>query len=179
MARYSALLTTAQVAEVLELPEWRVIKFAQGKEYGIKPAFSTGKGSGSRRLYSLENVFQFGLALRLLETGLRSKVIGRVIRMLREQEMLKDKLTVSEQEAGNLYLAIMREPRTGQPLDQERFQLAYFVEGIVGAEDFLNEVQEEFGKRPNCDVILILIGPLFLKIKQRLAQIESRQEGED
>src|ERR1022692_2298833 len=86
------IFTTDKAATALGLEGqgWRIIKFAQSKEYGIEPSFGEGKGSGNRRLYSLDDVCQIGLALRLLETGLRSQAIGKVIRQIRQKEKLSN-----------------------------------------------------------------------------------------
>lgn len=159
---------TSEVAELLRLPVWRVIKFAQGEEYGIRPSIRKASGSGTRRVYDTENVCEFALALRLLETGLRSKAIGKVIRQLREKGSLTSKLGVRKEEASSLYLAIIRTPQTGRPLDAQRHQGVRFILGIEEAEGILKA-------RPQDDVIFVPIGSVFLDLKQRLRQMESEK----
>ena len=186
MAGYLKVLTTADVAEILELREWRVIKFVEGKEYGIKPAFATGKGRRSRRLYDVENVCEIAVALRLLETGLRSRVIGQVIRQLRErkkgggkeEEKLSTKLKIGEQEAANLHLTIMREPRPGKRLDTDRLEFVGFTEGLVETQQWLDDIGEEVGDNIVCDMIFVPIGSLFLELRNRLGKFESEEEKE-
>ena len=159
---------TSEVAKLLRLPEWRVIKFAQGQEYGIRPSIRKASGSGTRRVYDTENVCEFALALRLLETGLRSKAIGKVIRQLRGKVNLSSKLGVREEEASSLYLAIIRAPETGKPLDEKRRQEVRFILGVEEAQDTLKA-------QPDDDVIFVPIGTLFLDLKHQLRQMESEK----
>ena len=179
MARYQKLLTTADVAEILAMPHWRVIKFVQGKEYGIKPAFATGKGSGSRRLYDVENVCELAVAVRLLETGLRSKVIGKVIKQLhRVGKKLSAKLKLGDGDLLKLNLTIIREPRTGQPLDETGFQWVGFLEGPEHAVLFISEDEQMPEGRILSDIIFVPLGPWFLELKNRLGKIGSEGEEE-
>ncbi len=184
MARYQKLLTTTDVAEILGMPDWRVIKFVQGKEYGIKPAFATGKGSGSRRLYDVENVCELAVALRLLETGLRSKVIGKVIRQLHKvskhnkQRKLSAKLKLGNSELLNVNLGIIREPRPGQPLDEKGVQSVYFLDDLIDAIALLDEPEQIVGTRILTDIIFVPLGPSFLELKNRLSKIGSEGEEE-
>src|SRR5690348_12885377 len=99
------IFTTEIAAEMFGLEPWRVTKFVQSKEYGIQPSLAQAKGSGSRRLYSTEDICQIGLALRLLETGLRSKAIGKIIRQIQAREKLTQRFLETAIE-GDLYLAI-------------------------------------------------------------------------
>jgi DNA-binding transcriptional MerR regulator len=100
---------TEEVASILGLKEWRVVRFAQSKGYGITPAFVQASGSGSRRLYNVENVCEMALAAWLTEAGLRIDVIGRVLQQVREQGGLSRYLEeASEQESLHTYLAIVR-----------------------------------------------------------------------
>jgi hypothetical protein len=83
------IFVTAQIAKLLGVPEWRIIKFVGGKEYGIKPALSEAAGSGTRRLYDLENVCEMALAWWLFQTGLRSDIVGWVLNQVREKQTLR------------------------------------------------------------------------------------------
>ncbi len=166
MARHPQVFTTEQVTCLVGLnpaeDSWRILKFVQSQEYGIRPSISQASGSGSRRLYDLENVCEFALALRLLETGLRSAAIGKVIRQLKGQ--LSAKLEIEENEAKSVYLAIIRTPRTGELLDDPRSQEVQFIEGIEEANRILKSHRSE-------DVILVPVGSLFLKLERRLRNL--------
>ncbi len=161
------VFTQEQVAGLVGLNPakegWRILKFAESREYGIRPSIAAARGSGSRRLYNLENVCEFALALRLLETGLRSAAIGKAIRQLREQGPLSAKLEIDKAKAKSLYLAIIRTPRTGKPLDEKRPQEVAFID-IEAASRILKSRRDD-------DVILVPIGSLFLEVNRRLQNL--------
>jgi hypothetical protein len=154
---------TADIAKLLGLPEWRVLKFVESKEYAITPGVATGAGSGSRRVYNLENVCEFALAVRLLESGLRSLDIGRVIRELRQKEKLSSKLDETK-----LYLAIVRKPRLFSPHGIPRRQELSFVREI-------EEISEILKKRRDHALILVPLGSMFRKLDQNLRKLEAEK----
>ena len=161
--------TTEKAAELLGLVKkkaWRIIKFAEGDEYGIAPSVDKAKGSGSRRRYDLEDVCQIGLALRLLETGLRSKAIGKVIRQVRQKGKLSTRFW--QEGADSICLAILRTPETGRPLNEKRRQTVDFVSSKHEAATLAND-------RPEDDLILVPLGSFFAQMKRRLFQL---QEGD-
>jgi DNA-binding transcriptional MerR regulator len=173
--------TTDQVAGLLGLTrkdKWRVVKFAESREYGIQPSVTAGSGPGSRRLYDIEDVCRIAVALRLLETGLRPRVIGEVIGKLRSsKERLSPRLTTKKEVPESLYLAISRQPRIGKPLNEERFQFVDLVERISEIEDLLDEIEEHFGKRPDCDLLIVSLGRMFKEISKNLRSIERKSGG--
>ncbi len=163
MASDRKVFTTEKAARLLALEKqtWRIMKFAQGKEYGIAPSVGKAEGSGSRRLYDLEDVCQIGLALRLLETGLRSKAIGRVIRQACKKGKLNARLW--QEDAESACLAIFRTPKTGRPLDEKRPQTVEFVSSR-------QEPVKLASNRPEDDLILVPLGSFFAELKQRLEE---------
>src|SRR5271154_6317728 len=110
VAAYPNVFFTADIATLLGIPEWRVIKFADGIEYQITPSHIDAAGSGTRRGYDIEDVCQIALALRLLNTGLDSKTIGKIITALREKEHLSAKLELSDRRLRSLYLLVFLTP---------------------------------------------------------------------
>ena len=173
-ARKLKVFTTDQLTKLLGLDpkkdKWRVVKFAESHEYNIEPSVSAPAGPGSRRLYDIENACEFALALRLLETGLRSRVIGRVIRELRKKGKLCAKLEMAESEVRILNLAIIRIPEPGKPLDETRRQVVGFCQG----NPKLNELVGGLFRDPNIefDLILVPVGSTFSKLKQHLDQLQ-------
>jgi DNA-binding transcriptional MerR regulator len=160
MVRSRKIFTTEKAAQLLALEEtWRIIKFVEGKEYGIAPSVGAAEGSGSRRLYDLEDVCQIGLALRLLETGLRSKAIGKVIRQVRKKGKLSTRLRQTDAES--LCLAIFRTPEMGRPLNEKRRQIVEFVSSKQEAAKLANDRLED-------DLIVVPLGSFFAGLKQRL-----------
>jgi hypothetical protein len=175
VARGPQVFTTDQLTALLGLDpkrdKWRVIKFAESREYNIKPSISAASGSGSRRLYGVDNVCEFALALRLLETGLRSKVIGRAIRQLRKRGKLSAKIEMEDSELENLKLVIARIPDPGKPLNETREQEVNFRKGV---ESLTGLIGKAFRDPINeFDMILVPIGSTFLGLKKRLAQLRA------
>lgn len=76
---YNRVFQTAEVAAALNVPEWRIIKFVQGKEYRLRPSIGDARGTGTRRLYDILDVYKMGVAEKLLEDGFRPIFIGKVI----------------------------------------------------------------------------------------------------
>jgi hypothetical protein len=136
---------------------WRILKFAESKEYGIQPGISAPRGPGTRRLYDLENVCEFALALRLLETGLRSAAIGKVLKQVKGQ--LGSALRAPEK---SFYLVIIRTPRPGKPLAEKRPQEVRFAEGVEEATRILKSRRDD-------DVLLVPVGAMFRELKRHLS----------
>lgn len=169
-ARSLQVFTTDELTILLGLDpkkdKWRVVKFAESREYKIVPSIKLASGSGSRRLYDLENVCEFALALRLLETGLRSQVIGKTIQQLRKRGRLSTKLEMEDSELENLKLVMVRDPNPGSLLKKDRNQVVAFREGGEKLTEF---IAKGFSNALNgFDMILVPMGPTFLELKRRL-----------
>ncbi len=170
MATSKEFFTTEQVVELLGLKpkdKWRIIKFVEGKEYGIEPAMVMGKGLGSRRLYNLENVCEIAVALALLEAGLRPAVIGDALaRLPRMADYLKEP-------AHSLYIVMALERQFGRLLSKSRLMtidittVAYSPDAV--GEEFRSMTTGEFA------VLYVPIGFLFSGIKQRLEQMRASE----
>jgi len=78
------LYGTAQVAEILGIPEWRVKNFSEGAAYRLPPAHRIGKGRGSRRLYGWEDIFRIAIADHLVNCGFTAESVGRGVREVPE-----------------------------------------------------------------------------------------------
>lgn len=160
MVGHSQVFTTEQVTGLVGLDpkkdSWRILRFAESREYGIRPSISSPRGQGSRRLYDLENVCEFALALRLLETGLRSATIGKVLRQVKGS--LVAKLQTAHK---SLSLVIIRTPHTGKPLAEKRSQEVRFIEKIEDASGILKSQGDD-------DVLFVPVGSLFRGVKNRL-----------
>jgi hypothetical protein len=154
------------VARMIGLPQkdkWRIAKFVQSPEYGIRPTLADAEGSGSRRLYDLENVCEIALALRVLETGLRPMVIGKVIRQLRKKGALSEKLDSEGKGTEKLFLVVVRMPQPGKPLDEKREQLVEWVNEIEKVE----RIREQ---HLGSDLILVPVGSLFVELSRAVAR---------
>jgi len=83
------LYGTKQVAELLDIPEWRVKNFAEGEAYGFSPSHRIGSGRGSRRLYSYADVLRLAVANELVNCGFSAESVGRAIREIPESTLTK------------------------------------------------------------------------------------------
>jgi DNA-binding transcriptional MerR regulator len=171
-ARFPNIFFTADIATLLDIPEWRVIKFAQGAEYQIAPSHSDAAGSGTRRLYDLEDVCQMALALRLLDSGLSSKTIGEILQRLKtkENERLSTKMELNDLQLRDLYLAVFRPPKRGRYFFGDRSRDVFFVSGL---EEALIEQE-----RPGDDLLLVSVGRTFQKLIRRLKKFQKTKEKE-
>lgn len=174
-ARSLQVFTTEELTTLLGLDpkkdKRRVIKFAESREYGIVPSIKLASGSGSRRLYDLENVCEFALALHLLRTGLRSQVIGQVIRDLRKKEKLSAKLELVGTRLQKLKLLMARESEPPRPPSKNRDRLISFQEG---GDDLSDIIASTFCNSIGApDLLLIPIGQTFSDLKDRLYRLRS------
>jgi len=177
-AKREAVFTTEQVTALLGLKaadKWRVTKFVQSREYGISPSITDAAGPGSRRLYDLENVCEIGLALRLLEAGLRPKVIGHVLKELRQDGKLSRKLKIEKDRVPIRYLGICLFPKIGKPLDVSRVIYVDFFDGFMEAEPILGQLTEPDALGPNVDVLFVAVGLVFHRINERLEIMEAER----
>jgi hypothetical protein len=71
---------TKDVLQLTGIPSVYLNKFIERKSFGLRPSVRTGGGRGSRRLFITPDLYGVSLVWWLFESGLRSKVIDRVIR---------------------------------------------------------------------------------------------------
>ena len=150
------IFTTDQIARVLHVPEWRIVRFAQIKQYGITPAFGDAKGSGSRRLYSLENVCQMALASWLAEAGLRVELIGRVLERVTRKGGLSR--FVESKKYTDWYLGVVRAPK-GKKVRQD----AVYI-------DDWKQLTNIFEYSTHTSVLVIPIGMNFAVLRNLIEQ---------
>jgi hypothetical protein len=155
------ILLTADVAALLNIPEWRVINFAQGSDYQITPSHGDAAGRGTRRMYNIEDVCQIALALRLLDSGIGSKAIGQILRVLRRKGSLSAFLEWDNKKLNDLYLIIFRRRKSDTPPFYSSSRDALFVVGFT-------EAQVEQAERPKDDFMLLNVGSTFHVMKFRL-----------
>jgi DNA-binding transcriptional MerR regulator len=159
---------TADIVALLKIPEWRVLKFAQGTEYQISPSHSDASGSGTRRVYDIEDVCQIALALRLLDSGLGSKAIGQILRMLRRKGGLSQLLEWDNKKLNALCLLIFRKSQLRRHPYASGCRDAMFVVGFA-------EAQVEQAERPQDDFMLLNVGSTFRVMKFRLRDLQKKK----
>jgi DNA-binding transcriptional MerR regulator len=166
---------TRDIAALLEIAEWRVIKFAQGAEYQIAPSHSDAAGSGTRRIYDIEDVCQIALALRLLDAGLSSKTIGAILQQLKtkESERLSARLGLGDRDLSDLFLAVFRSPkRRYRYFSATRSREVLFVSGFQGA-------LVEQAERAEDELLLVSVGTTFQKLIKQLKKFQKQKAREN
>ena len=162
--------TTEQVVELLGLKpkdKWRIIKFAESKEYGIEPALVMGKGLGSRRLYNLENVCQIAVALALLEAGLRPAVIGEALARLGHKIIGRFE---NRKTPGFLFVALALEQQFGSLLSKKRFLHVDLTEQGYPPES----ISDEYGE--NYAVLFVPVQEMFDRIHKGLETMKGKSK---
>ena len=144
--------TTEKVARLLGLPEWRIVRFAQMKVLGIVPKFADAEGSGSRRLYDLENVCEFALTAWLLQAGLRTDAIGRVLKEVRDLGGLSHLLSQDQSKTKDYILGISR-PQKGKIIRQH-------VQWIYSWD----QVKDILEKQVDTSLLIIPVGRRLLRL---------------
>jgi len=70
------LFGTKQAAQILGVPDWRIKNFSEGTAYRLPPSVQVGSGRGSRRLYSVSDLYRMAIANELVLCGFTPEAIG-------------------------------------------------------------------------------------------------------
>ena len=165
------LFTTEQVVELLGLKskdKWRVIKFAESKEYGIEPAVVMGEGLGSRRFYDMENVCQIAVALALLE-GFAT--CGH--RRSHSSTWARHHLAVQKTETRWTPICMMvLEQQFGSLLSKSRFLSVDFTDRGYTPESILDHYEDTLLSGSEYAVLFIPIDSMFRGIRKRSSALK-------
>ena len=69
----------AEMAEVLKMPLTKARNWTIGRPLSIPASVRTATGTGSRNLYSIEDVYLMGLANEFSKAGFAAKAIGTLL----------------------------------------------------------------------------------------------------
>src|ERR1700680_1378682 len=86
--RSRPIFSTGEVAEILGLGIWRLQKFLDSPRYQLSGPGQLGKGKGSRRLFSTEDVYRLGIANQLVKDGFVAELIGKVVQSFDDSDLL-------------------------------------------------------------------------------------------
>jgi hypothetical protein len=75
-----------EVAEILRVPMWRLQKFIDSPQYKFSPEGKLGKGQGSRRVFTREDIHRVALAARLVEDGFAAKFVGSILEQFEDYD---------------------------------------------------------------------------------------------
>jgi hypothetical protein len=95
-------------------------------------------------------------------------VIGKVILQLRKKRKLSERLNAWGEDAEKSFLAILRTPQTGKPLDEKREQVVEWVGDAQKAEDIRRQ-------NPTSDLILVPVGSLFEALSRSVEEELTRR----
>jgi hypothetical protein len=165
------IFASAEVATVVGISTILLNKFVERKSYGIEPSIRAGKGTGSRRFFSEEDVMGIALVWWLFEAGLRSAAIQEII-----AELCVDVPNVSATDAtwtlvnGKYgHIAIKREPRTpanSRSANPKQKQKVLFIE-----EEDWQVALRMFVEDVTASVLFIPVGARFAELKDAMLKI--------
>jgi DNA-binding transcriptional MerR regulator len=78
---------TGEAAEILGVPIWRLQKFLDSRQYNLSPSGKLGRGRGSRRVFSQEDLHRIALANWLVKDGFAPQFVGSVVQQLDDNEV--------------------------------------------------------------------------------------------
>jgi DNA-binding transcriptional MerR regulator len=79
---------TGEVAEILGVPMWRLQKYLSPQYQLGSSGQLSGKGHGSRRVFTVDDVYRIAIAGRLNGDGFVPKLIGEIMAELKEHKLI-------------------------------------------------------------------------------------------
>ncbi len=76
-----------QVARVFGFEMWQFQRFLE--RHTIAPAKQFGKGRGSLRLFSQNDIYRIGIALRLITDGFGHKIVREALRQIDDSDLVE------------------------------------------------------------------------------------------
>jgi hypothetical protein len=145
------------------IPPNHLNRFIEREQFGIDASVRTGKGRGSRRLFSEDDVFGIALVWWLFESGLRSQTIQYVLNQLcggRLGSKASDAAKLLIQKKSE-FLGIMREPRTSNELEATLPEQTVYLFDAARAQNFVQDLA-------TASVLIIPVGSLFKNLQRAM-----------
>jgi hypothetical protein len=79
---------TGEVAQILDVPMWRLQKFLQGQRYDLSPTGQIGKGRGSRRLFTRMDIYRIATAARLTQDGFTPTFVAEAVQQIDDEDFI-------------------------------------------------------------------------------------------
>jgi hypothetical protein len=159
-------LDSSEVTRAVGLPPILLNKFVERKSYGIEPSIRAGKGRGSRRLFSENDVNGVAFVWWLFEAGLRSEAIRDVLKQIARagrKDVANDAALMVLLGKFEM-IVIRREPRTATKTRQSRPSQEVFLVDWTAAT-YLVEDNE------TASVLFIPIAERLSKLKDAMGQL--------
>jgi hypothetical protein len=78
---------TGEVAEILGIKMWRLQKFLDSPRFQLSASGQVGKGQGSRRLFTKEDMYRLGTAFFLTKDGFGPKLVSEVLQRVEDRDL--------------------------------------------------------------------------------------------
>jgi len=82
------IFRAGDLTRILEMERWRLEKFLTGKLYQLSPSGQIGKGKGSWRLFSHQDIYRLGIANFMLKDGFSATFVSLVLRAIEDSDLL-------------------------------------------------------------------------------------------
>lgn len=79
---------TGEVAKILGEEMWRIQKFLSSVRYPLSPTGQLGRGKGSRRLFSIKEVYRIGIAAFLIRDGFAPKLVSQILERVEDEDLI-------------------------------------------------------------------------------------------
>jgi len=163
---FPRLFESAEVTAIVGIQPLYLNKFVERKQYGIEASLRAGRGRGSRRLFSEEDVFGVALVWWLFESGLRSGAIQYVLNQICGGT-LKSKASAASTillERKAEVLVVRREPRKNNDMNRKYPKQRVFLVDRPGASELTADTDD-------ASLLIIPVGNLFAALKERIRKL--------
>lgn len=82
------IFRAGDVGRILGIEKWRLEKFLTGKQFRLSASGQLGKGQGSWRLFSHQDIYRLGIANRMVNDGFTAKFVSVVLQEVEDSELL-------------------------------------------------------------------------------------------
>jgi hypothetical protein len=103
-----ATFGTGEVAEVLEIPIWRLQKFLDSPQYQLSAEGKLGEGLGSRRVFKREDIYRIAIAKHLVQDGLVAKFVGALLEQIEDDDFYESRDHAGSEIAPPGWLGLIR-----------------------------------------------------------------------
>jgi hypothetical protein len=82
------IFRAGDVGRILGIEKWRLEKFLTGKQFRLRASGQLGKGQGSWRLFSHQDIYRLGIANRLVQDGFTAKFASLLLQEIYDEDLL-------------------------------------------------------------------------------------------
>ena len=83
------IFRAGDVGRILDIEKWRLEKFLTGKQYKLSPSGHIGKGRGSWRLFSHQDLYRLALAKFMVNDGFTAPFVSTILEAVEDRELLE------------------------------------------------------------------------------------------